>query len=87
MYLADQPNAERKGLELIQPPLERGYVVEDLFDIGVRRFAHRLGVEDVRQRRLGPLDPRRGERFAQQIRADEEIRVGQQLAHPGEPAK
>jgi len=85
--LANQPYAEREALGLGESPLERPYVVEDFLDVGARRLTARLCLEDVEQRRLRAFDSRRGEGFAQEVWADQQMRIGDELPDAGEPSE
>lgn len=87
MDLAYEPRAERQRPELCQAPVQRRHVVEHLFDVGIRLLADRVDFEHLGHRRARALDPRRGQRLAQQIRPDQKLRVRHDLADSGEPSE
>ena len=85
VHLADQAHAKRQLVHLTEAPLEGLDVVDDLLDVGAGRLVARLGLEDIRQRRLRALDTRGGERLAQEIRANQQVWIRHQLADAGKP--
>jgi len=67
VHFAEQLGAERQRLELHETPLQCIDVAEHLLDVGVWRDPGRVDLVDVGDQSLGPFDPGRGDRLAQQV--------------------
>ena len=86
MNLFDEAAHEWQFVDPREPRIHRRAVVPDLANIVCRRPAlGRVRLEDLRQRRPSPLDPRARESLARDVRANDDIRVVELTPGSSEP--
>lgn len=90
MELPQEPKRQRHALgEPAQAVVERGDVAGDLAHVlqGHPRLLAELEEQEIRQRRLGPLDHRGKHRLLAHVHIEEERRVGQERRDAVEPTE
>jgi len=87
MRLEQHADAEREVRRLGDGPLHRVDVRENFLDVGVGRLAAGAELEDLCERGLRTLDHGGGHSLAQEVRADEQAGVGEELPNACETAE
>lgn len=84
VHLPDETGAHRERLESSETRFHGTQVVDDLFHVGTERLVTGFGLQDLGERRLGTLEPGRGDSFPARIRSDKELGIRKESCCPGE---